>query len=72
MVDGYYGYNFNDPYDRVNLLRAYDVLSNSFSLNQADVVFERAPDVDCRPALGRAARLAVWTSHGDTARQSSQ
>ncbi len=45
MVDGYYGYNFNDPYNRVNLLRAYDVLSNSFSLNQADVVFERAPDV---------------------------
>ncbi|MGB8770024.1 MAG: outer membrane beta-barrel protein [Candidatus Korobacteraceae bacterium] len=45
MLDGYYGYNFNDPYNRVNLLRAYDVLSNSFSLNQADVVFERAPDL---------------------------
>jgi hypothetical protein len=45
MVDGYYDYNFNDPVGRVNLLRAYDVLSNVFGLNQADVVFERAPDV---------------------------
>jgi hypothetical protein len=44
-VDEYYGYNFNDPVGRVNALRAYDVLSNNISLNQADVVFERAPDV---------------------------
>lgn len=43
--DGYYGYNFNQPIGRVNLLRAYDVLSNAFSLNQASVIFERAPDV---------------------------
>jgi Putative beta-barrel porin-2, OmpL-like. bbp2 len=43
--DGYYEYNFNHPYGRVNLLRAYDVLSNTFSLNQADVIFEHAPDV---------------------------
>src|ERR1700719_3723842 len=43
-LDGYYAYNFNDPVGRVNLLRAYDVLSNEFSLNQADVVFEHAPD----------------------------
>ena len=33
-VDGYYDYNFNAPIGRVNLLRAYDVLSNNFSLNQ--------------------------------------
>jgi len=26
-VDGYYGYNFNEPIGRVNLLRAYDVSS---------------------------------------------
>ena len=44
-MDGYYGYNFNQPIGRVNLLRAYDVLSNAFSLNQASVIFERAPDV---------------------------
>ncbi len=29
---------------RANALRAYDVLSNNISLNQADIVFERAPD----------------------------
>jgi Putative beta-barrel porin-2, OmpL-like. bbp2 len=44
-LDGYYDYNFNAPIGRVNLLRAYDVLSNSFSLNQASLIFEQAPDV---------------------------
>ena len=43
-VDSYYSYNFNHPVGRVNLLRAYDVLSNEFSLNQANVVFEHRPD----------------------------
>jgi len=44
-LDGYYEYNFNHPVGRVNLLRAYDVLSSEFSLNQADVIFDRPPDV---------------------------
>ena len=44
-VDGYYAYNFNAPVGRVNLLRAYDVLSNSFSLNQASVIFDHPPDL---------------------------
>ncbi len=44
LVDMYYDYNFNDPIGRVNRLRAYDVLSNAFSLNQADLVIENAPD----------------------------
>ena len=52
MVDGYYGYNFNDPIGRVNVLRAYDVLSNAFSLNQAAVVFERAADPDAGSRWG--------------------
>ena len=43
-LDGYYAYNFDNPVGRVNLLRAYDVLSNEFSLNQAGIVFEHAPD----------------------------
>ena len=43
--DGYYGFNFNRPVGRVNLIRAYDVYSNSFSINQATVILERAPDV---------------------------
>jgi hypothetical protein len=44
LFDGYYGYNFNNPIGRVNLLRAYDVSSNAFSLNQAGVVLENAAD----------------------------
>ena len=51
-VDGYYGYNFNRPLGGINLLRAYDVLSNSFSLNQAAVIFERAPNVDAGRRFG--------------------
>jgi len=38
-IDSYYAYNFNRPVGRVNLLRAYDVLSNNFSLNQASIIF---------------------------------
>jgi hypothetical protein len=44
LIDTYYAYNFNHPIGRVNLLRAYDVSSNAFSLNQAAVVLESAPD----------------------------
>jgi Putative beta-barrel porin-2, OmpL-like. bbp2 len=48
--DGYYDYDFNHPIGRVQYLRAYDVLSNAFSINQADVVFALDPDV----AAGRS------------------
>jgi len=51
-LDTYYGFNFNRPVGRVNLLRAYDVTSNNFSLNQASVVLERAPDVDAGRRFG--------------------
>jgi hypothetical protein len=50
--DGYYAYNFNHPYGRVNLLRAFDVLSNVISLNQADLIFEHAPDVAAGKRIG--------------------
>jgi len=43
-LDGYYAYNFNNPVGRVNLLRAYDVLSNEFSFNQANIVVDHPPD----------------------------
>lgn len=45
-IDGYYGYNFNRPVGGINLLRAYDVSSNSFSLNQAALVIENAPNLE--------------------------
>jgi hypothetical protein len=43
-LDGYYAYNANAPVGRVNSLRAYDVSSNSFSINQADLIVESAVD----------------------------
>jgi len=46
MLDGYYEFNFNRPPGRVNDLRAYDVLSNAISINQADVVLAWDPDLD--------------------------
>jgi hypothetical protein len=42
-LDGYYAYNFNQPIGRVNQLRAYDVSSNSFSINQATLMVEHLP-----------------------------
>jgi hypothetical protein len=46
FLDTYYSYNFNQPIGRVNLLRAYDVLSNAFSINQTGLIFENAADPD--------------------------
>lgn len=43
-LDTYYEFNTNSPIGRVNLLRAYDVSSNNFSLNQADLIVESAAD----------------------------
>jgi hypothetical protein len=51
-LDSYYAYNFNHPVGRVNLLRAYDVLSNNFSINQASIIFEHAPDVSAGRRFG--------------------
>lgn len=50
--DGYYEYNFNDPTGRVNDLRAYDVLSNVFSINQADFIFDLDPDLSAHRRYG--------------------
>jgi hypothetical protein len=47
-LDGYYGYNFNAPIGGVNLLRAYDVTSNSFNINQASMIVEHLPTPERR------------------------
>jgi outer membrane murein-binding lipoprotein Lpp len=60
LLDGYYEYNTNDPIGRVNELRAYDVSSNSFSLNQADLVVESAPD----PASGKREGMRIDLQYG--------
>ena len=73
LFDGYYGYNFNSPIGRDNLLRAYDVSSNSFSLNQAAVVLENAPDPDKGKRFGARLDLqfgqATQTLQGNPANE---
>lgn len=60
LLDGYYEYNTNDPIGRVNYLRAYDVSSNGFSLNQADLIVESAPD----PANGKREGVRIDLQYG--------
>lgn len=45
-LEGYYEVDGNRPDDRVLVLRAYDTRSNSFSLQQAALVVDDAPDVE--------------------------
>ena len=60
LLDGYYEYNTNDPIGRVNYLRAYDVSSNSFSLNQVGLILESAPD----PANGKREGMRIDLQYG--------
>jgi uncharacterized coiled-coil protein SlyX len=73
LFDGYYGYNFNNPIGRVNLLRTYDISSNSFSLNQADLILENAPDPDNGKRFGMRLDLqfgqATETLQGNAANE---
>ena len=71
--DGYYGYNFNRPFTGTNALRAYDVSSNSFAVNQAGLILERSPDVANGRRLGGRLDLmfgqATETLQGSTANE---
>jgi hypothetical protein len=58
--DGYFENNFNNPPGRVNNLRAYDVLSRTFSLSQANVILALDPDV----AAGRRYGLRLDLQFG--------
>jgi hypothetical protein len=72
--DGYYGYDFNHPIGRVQYLRAYDVLSNAFSVNQAGIVMDMLPDVAGGRRYGFRLDLqygqATETLQGNTANES--
>jgi hypothetical protein len=72
-LEGYYQYNGNESYDRVNLLRAYDTRANVFSLQQAAVVIERVPDVDAGRRFGARVDLqfgqATETVQGSAANE---
>lgn len=51
-LEGFYEHNHNDPFDRVNDLRAYDTRSDSFGIQQLAVVVEIPPDVDAGRRFG--------------------
>lgn len=51
-LEGFYEYNWNRPYDRVNLLRAYDTRANTFGIQQTAIVIESAPKVDAVRRFG--------------------
>ena len=70
QVDGYFSYNFNRPAGRVNALRAYDVSSNSFSLNQAGLILESAPDISKGKRIG--ARLDLMFGQATETLQGSR
>ena len=50
--EGYYQYNWNRPPDRTLVLRAYDTRSNTFSIQQAALVVDAAPDVAANRRYG--------------------
>jgi hypothetical protein len=50
--EGYYQYNWNRPFDRINPLRAYDTRANTFGIQQAAVVLESAPDIAANRRFG--------------------
>jgi hypothetical protein len=58
--EGYYQYNWNRPPDRSAVLRAYDTRSNVFSIQQAALVIDGAPDV----AAGRRFGLRLDLQFG--------
>lgn len=72
-LEGYYQYNWNHPPDRVIPLRAYDTRSNVFSLQQAAIVIDGAPDVAAGRRFGARVDLqfgqATETVQGNPANE---
>jgi hypothetical protein len=61
FVDVYFGYNFNTPSTGQAQLRNFDVQHNSFSLNLAELAFEKKPTANSR------AGFRVDLNYGPTA-----
>jgi len=71
--EGYYQYNWNRPFDRINLLRAYDTRANTFGIQQAGIVLESAPDLAANRRFGARVDLqfgqATETVQGSSANE---
>jgi hypothetical protein len=46
FVDGYYGYNFNQPHSLVTPYRSFEGPTNQFSLNMIELIFDRPADAN--------------------------
>jgi hypothetical protein len=72
-LEGFYQYNWNQPYDRINLLRAYDTRANVFGIQQAAIVVEGSPDVAAGRRFGARVDLqfgqATETVQGSAANE---
>jgi hypothetical protein len=60
-LEGFYEWNFNQPIDRINLLRAYATRANTFALQQVALILERAPKVDRGDRIGLRVPKVTWT-----------
>ena len=61
FVDGYYGFNFNQPAfapTAINGLRFFDAFTNQFGLNMVELIVDKAPD----PSAGVAGRTGYHVS----------
>jgi VCBS repeat-containing protein len=71
--EGYYEYNANEPFDRVNQLRAYDTRANTFGIQQTSLVIESVTDVEKGRRFGARVDLqwgqATETVQGSTANE---
>jgi hypothetical protein len=71
--EGFYQYNWNRPFDRINLLRAYDTRANTFGIQQAAIVLESAPDLAANRRFGARVDLqfgqATETVQGSSANE---
>ena len=64
FIDGFYGYNFNQPHDRLSSFRAFDGPSNQFGLNMVELILDKPPDASnsrlgFRVALGYGQAMNV-------------
>ena len=71
--EGFYQYNWNEPYDRINLLRAYDTRANVFGIQQAAHRRRRRADVAAGRRFGARVDLqfgqATETVQGSAANE---
>jgi hypothetical protein len=72
-LEGFYQYNWNRPYDRINPLRAYDTRANVFGIQQANVIVESVANVDAGRRFGARVDLqfgqATETVQGNAANE---